>query len=311
MVAQYNEVFNGVQIGTGTWAWGDRIVWNFGNGFGETDIRELFLEAIANEATFFDTAEVYGQGKSETILGRLIKETGGNVRVATKLMPFPWRLGKRSLEKALNRSLSRLQLERVDLYQMHFPMPPVRVETWMDRMADLMDQGLVKAVGVSNYNLEQTRAAHQTLQKRGYRLASNQVEYHLLDRRIERNGVKEYCLSEGIKVIAYSPLAMGILTGKYSPENLPKGTRAAQYNPAYLKKVSPLLKTLARIGNDHEGKTAGQVVLNWLIMKDTLPIPGAKNLTQLQQNLGATGWTLSEEDIALLDELSTSVTGND
>ncbi len=305
---KFDQVFTGIEIGTGAWAWGDRMIWNFGNGYGEKDVREVFDAAVVNGATFFDTAEVYGQGKSETLLGQMIKETGASVRIATKMMPFPWRLGKNALRNALQGSLRRLQFNSVDLYQMHWPLKPVSIETWMNRMADLLDEGLIKAAGVSNYDLEKTQIAHNTLQKRGYRLASNQVEYHLLERQIEKNGVQAYCQSEGIKIIAYSPLAMGILTGKYTPEHPPRGTRAVQYNAAYLTKVAPLLKALSRIGNDHDAKTAGQIALNWLIQKGALPIPGAKNLSQLQQNLGATGWAISSDDINLLDELSLKVT---
>jgi aryl-alcohol dehydrogenase-like predicted oxidoreductase len=305
---KYDQVFEGIEIGTGAWSWGDRMIWNFGSGFNEKDVREVFEEAVAQKTVFFDTAEVYGQGKSETLIGQMIQDSGASVKIATKMMPFPWRLGKNALRNALQASLGRLQLSSVDLYQMHWPLKPVSVETWMQRMADLMDEGLIKAVGVSNYDLEKTRIAQQVLQKRGYRLASNQVEYHLLERTIENDGVMSYCQEQGIKIIAYSPLAMGILTGKYTPEHPPRGTRAVQYNPAYLSKVAPLLKTLSRIGNDHNAKTAGQVALNWLIRKGTLPIPGAKNLVQLQQNLGAVGWELSSEDMTLLDELSTKVT---
>jgi len=116
------------------------------------------------------------------------------------------------------------------------------VETWMNRMADLVEEGLIGGIGVSNYTLEQTVASNETLKKRGLKLASNQVEYHLLERRIESNGLMEYCNAEGIKLIAYSPMAMGVLTGKYTPENPPKGTRAAQYNREYLLKIQPLLK---------------------------------------------------------------------
>jgi len=107
-------------------------------------------------------------------------------------------------------------------------------------------------------------------------LASNQVEYHLLERRIEKNGLLERCNEQGIKIIAYSPLAMGILTGKYTPENPPSGVRASQYNRGFLEKVQPLIKNMKKMGMNHDGKTASQVALNWIICKGALPIPGAK-----------------------------------
>lgn len=302
------DIFTRIQLGIGTWAWGDKLVWGYGNSYSEADIREAFKVCVGGGVRFFDSAEVYGQGKAETILGELCAQEDEEFVIATKMMPFPWRLFHNSLKFALQNSLRRLRVNQVQLYQMHWPLPPVKVDTWMDRMAEVVDAGMVKAVGVSNYNLEQTITAHEALKKRGLRLASNQVEYHLLERRIEQNGLMEYCLEEGIKIIAYSPLAMGILTGKYTPENPPAGTRAAQYNRSYLEKIQPLIKTLTRIGNDADGKSAGQVAINWCIQKGTLPIPGVKNAAQAVQNLGAIGWQLDAEEMALLDEVSLAVT---
>lgn len=302
-----HQIFNGIEMGIGTWSWGDKLVWGYGDGYAENEIRQAFQECITNGVRFFDTAEIYGQGKSETILGELCAESGGDFTIATKMMPYPWRIRKNSLGLALKNSLKRLNMGKVALYQMHFPIPPIRVETWMNRMANLVEEGLIEAIGVSNYSLGQTVLAHEALKKRGLRLASNQVEYHLLDRQIETNGLMDYCRDEGIKIIAYSPLAMGILTGKYTPENPPRGTRAGQYNRGYLQKIQPFLKTMMRIGNEHEGKTAGQVALNWVIQKGALPIPGAKNAIQAAQNLGALGWQLKPDDMEMLDELSKSV----
>jgi aryl-alcohol dehydrogenase-like predicted oxidoreductase len=301
------KVFDGIEMGIGTWAWGDRMFWGYGDQYKEKDVEEAFNDGIANGITFFDTAETYGLGKSELILGKLIKKENKPIKIATKMMPYPWRLCKGSLKKALKDSLKRLDLDKVDLYQMHFPLKPISVNTWMERMADVVEEGLITSIGVSNYNLEQTRSAHETLKRRGYGLASNQMEYHLLNRKIETNGIKEYCQNEGIKIIAYSPLAMGVLTGKYTPENPPRGVRAGMYNRGLLERIQPLIRIMSRIGNEHEGKTAGQVALNWAIQKDTLPIPGAKNTNQMSQNLGALGWKLTPDEMEILDEVSMSV----
>jgi aryl-alcohol dehydrogenase-like predicted oxidoreductase len=145
------------------------------------------------------------------------------------------------------------------------------------------------------------------LKKHGINLASNQLEYHLLERRIEKNGLMEYCKQNGIKVIAYSPLAMGILSGKYTPENPPKGARVSQYSPGFLTRIQPLIKLLKRFGQDHEGKTASQVAINWVICKGALPIPGAKNAKQASENSGAIGWTLTNQEVEQLDEMSDSI----
>lgn len=297
-------VLDGVELGIGTWAWGDRLVWGYGNKYSANEVEETFHAAIDNGIRFFDTAEVYGQGKSEKFIGQLLPSVNEKVLIATKIMPYPWRLSKDALRKTLAASLKRLGLKKVDLYQMHWPLPPVSVERWMQQMSEVYEEGLISAVGVSNYNLELTKRSVEALQKKGISLVSNQVEYHLLERRIEKDGLLDYCKANGIKVIAYSPLAMGILSGKYTPDNPPKGTRAAHYNRALLEAIQPLIKLMKSIGLDHDGKTASQVALNWVICKGTLAIPGAKNINQVEQNAGAVGWHLTEVEVQKLDESS-------
>lgn len=307
---QRHPVFENISLGIGTWAWGDSLFWNYGRGYGEEDLRQVFQKSLAAGVRFFDTAEVYGQGKSETFLGRFIEESSAKVIVATKFMPFPWRLRRKSLIKALKKSLSRLGLPMVDLYQIHNNLPPVTVETWMEAMLEAVQAGLVGAVGVSNYDRQQTQRALDTLTSQGVPLASNQVEYHLLNRTIEKNGLLDQCREQGVTIIAYSPLAQGILSGKYSPEHLPGGVRRGRYGRRYLDQIQPLLRVMRKIGADREGKTPAQVALNWTICKGTLPIPGAKTPGQLEQNLGALDWKLTEEEIAQLDETSDQVIRN-
>lgn len=302
-----NAIFANIDIGVGTWAWGDRFVWGYGNKYKEEDVIQAFQESVKNNITFFDTAEVYGQGKSESFLGKLLPETLVPVKIATKMMPFPWRLGRHALLRALEKSLERLRLSKVDLYQIHWPIPPYPVEHWMEQMAEVHFKGLIGAIGVSNYDLEKTKRSVDSLKKVNLNLASNQVEYHLLERRIEKNGLMQYCQANSVKVIAYSPLAMGVLSGKYTPENPPKGARASQYSRDFLLKIQPLIKLLKRIGQDHDGKTASQVAINWVICKGALPIPGAKNAKQAVENAGSTGWRLGEGEIQELDEMSERV----
>ncbi|MHB8087918.1 MAG: aldo/keto reductase [Anaerolineaceae bacterium] len=301
------NILGGLELGIGTWAWGDRLVWGYGNQYSAKEVDETFHAAIDNGIRFFDTAEVYGQGKSEKFIGQLLPSVNEKVMIATKIMPYPWRLSKDALRKTLAASLKRLGLKKVDLYQMHWPMPPVSVESWMQQMSEVYEEGLISAIGVSNYNLELTKRSMDALQKKGIPLASNQVEYHLLERRIEKDGLVNFCNANDIKVIAYSPLAMGILSGKYTPENPPKGTRSAHYNRALLEAIQPLIKLMKGIGLDHEGKTASQVALNWVICKGALAIPGAKNITQVEQNAGAIGWHLTDEEVRKLDESSNAV----
>ncbi|MBN2390381.1 MAG: aldo/keto reductase [Anaerolineae bacterium] len=294
-------------MGIGTWAWGDSVMWGYGKSYNDADIQAAFDATVAAGINFFDTAEVYGLGRSERLLGGFIRETEQPVVVATKFMPFPFWLTKNALRRELRNSLKRLGMARVDLYQMHFPLPPVPIETWMDAMADAVEAELIRAVGVSNYDMKQMGRAHTALAKRGIPLASNQVFYSLLRRDPEFNGVAQLCKDLNVTLIAYSPLQKGILTGKYTPDNPPPGPRRNTYNREYLQKVQPLIEMLRDFGEAHGGKSPAQVALNWTICKGAVPIPGAKNTRQVLSNAGALGWRLTDDEVAALDELSLAV----
>jgi len=296
-------------VGVGTWAWGDRLIWGYGgSGYDDSDIQEAFDVSLDNGANWFDTAEVYGMGRSERFLGKFLPKTTREVLVATKFFPFPWRVRKEALLRSLKDSLNRLQLSQVDLYQIHAPLGRWSKPKYITALADAVSAGLTRAVGVSNFNLERTKLSNETLKAAGVPLASNQVEYSLFDRRIEKNGLLDYCLENDITVIAYSPLAKGMVTGKYGPENPPAGPRKRMYPPEKLQRAQPLIALLKEIGVDYE-KTPAQVALNWTICKGTVPIPGAKNAKQAVDNLGAMGWRLSPEAVSALDEASNVLAG--
>jgi len=290
-------------LGIGTWAWGDKIYWNYGKGYSEPDIKDAFRACISSGINFFDTAEIYGWGRSERFLGKFIRKYCADCVTATKFFPYPYRVTKASLRRALKKSLGRLGMKKVDLYQIHFPLPPVSIETWMGAMADAADAGLLSAVGVSNYNAKQMRMAHAALEKRGIALASNQVEYSLLHREPETNGVLDACGELGVTLIAYSPVAMGVLTGKYSPENPPRGIRRFLYGKKYLARIQPLVSLMREIGRK-SGKTPAQVAINWVMRKGAVPIPGVKNVRQAKENIGALGWSLASGEISELDSES-------
>lgn len=291
-------------LGIGTWAWGDRLFWGFGLGYGEADVQAAFQVSLAAGINFFDTAEAYGRGRSERLLGRFIRAADQSVVVATKFMPYPWRLRQGDLLRALQKSLDRLGLDQVDLYQIHWPFPFRSIETWMAGLADAVEAGLVRAVGVSNYNVEQMRRAHAALARRGVPLVSNQIEYSLLKRDPERNGLLDACRELDVTLIAYSPLAQGLLTGKYTPYDRPSGVRRFRYDRQRLTQAQPLVALLWQLGEAHGGKTPAQVALNWVICKGAVPIPGAKNAGQAQENVGALGWHLTDGQVAALDEIS-------
>ena len=299
-------------MGIGTWAWGDRIYWGYGRSYSEPEIKAAFEASRNAGINFFDTAEVYGQGHSERLLGQFIREffphDDANPIVATKFYPYPWRIWSGSLKLAFKGSLKRLQMEKVDLYQIHWPFPPVSIETWASALADIVEEGLARAVGVSNYNSSQMRRAHAVLIKRGVLLASNQVNYSLLNRKIEKNGLLKLCQELGISCIAYSPLAQGALTGKYSPQKPLSGIRGRIYSTKLLAQAEPLLRVMREIGRAHDGMTLSQVALNWVICKGAVPIPGVKNLQQANENIGALGWRLMEEEVLALDQASDRLT---
>jgi aryl-alcohol dehydrogenase-like predicted oxidoreductase len=295
-------------LGIGAWQWGDRFFWGYGQSYTDADLQAAFAETLKAGINFIDTAELYGPWTSERKLGEFIRSSAARKKVviATKFFPFPWRLRRGDLLRALRRSLQRLGLPQVDLYQTHWPSPPVPVETWMEAMADAVGDGLTRAVGVSNYSADQMRRSHDTLARRGIPLASNQVEYSLLHRLPERNGVLATCRELGVTPIAYSPIAKGILSGKYTPGRPPPGLRAMRYSREYLARAQPLIGLVKEIGEAHS-KTPSQVALNWLICKGAVPIPGAKNVRQAQDNAGALGWRLDEAEVAALDKASDSV----
>jgi aryl-alcohol dehydrogenase-like predicted oxidoreductase len=284
-------------LGVGTNDWGS-------NRQADPGLQPVFETALELGINFFDTAEIYGLGGSERTLGQFLPAGGQKVVITTKFFPMPWRLRKPSLEAALRESLRRLQVPRVDLYLIHFPIPPVAIETWMEALAEAVQAGLTQAVGVSNFNPEQMARAHAVLAKRGIPLACNQVEYSLLKRGPERNGLLSLCRALDVTLVAYRPVASGLLAGKYSLENPPQGWRKRLYNRQVLANLQPLLDLLGQLGNVNGGKTPTQVALNWLICKGALPIPGATKVEHVRENAGALGWRLADDEVAALDRAS-------
>ncbi len=298
------SVLDDVDVGVGTWSWGDKSMWGYGRHYGDADLKGAFDAAITSGMRLFDTAEIYGFGKSERLLGRFVRETGAAISVATKFFPYPWRVAPSQLLRALRGSLDRLGVARVDLYQTHWPLPPRSVVTWMEPMAQAVSEGLIKEVGVSNCSADQMRRAFDWLATRGIRLASNQVEYSLLKRDVETNGILDACRELNVRLIAYSPLAMGMLSGKYTPQAPPPGVRGVRYRRPLLSTLPALIGVLDDLGGAHGGKTRNQVALNWLVCKGALPIPGAKSAAHARDNAGAAGWRLTAEEVAALDAAS-------
>ncbi|NET00684.1 MAG: aldo/keto reductase [Sphaerospermopsis sp. SIO1G1] len=291
----------------GTWAWGDKLFWNYGDNYGEEQLKAAFDAAVAAGVTFFDTAEVYGLGLSERFLGMFMKQNPAQVQIATKLGPLPWRWDGKSVSEALTESLKRLQLERIELYQVHWPfLFLLSQETLMNTLADEVEKGRIGAIGVSNYSAEEMQTAHKILSARGIPLAVNQVRYSLLSRQIETNGILQTARDLDVTILAYSPLAQGLLTGKYTTDYKPTGARSIdpRFSQDGLNKIAPVLSALTKIGTKYE-RTPAQVALNWLIAQgNVIPIAGVKNAEQVKQNVGALDWQMTDEELGELEQIT-------
>ncbi len=288
-------------MGVGVMTWGGTTR-TYGGTRGRDAEADALETSLASGVNFFDTAEMYGRGASETRFGELAR--GKDLVVATKFAPLPGRTVG-SLSRALDRSLSRLGRPQMDLYQIHFHTPWMRSRPLMHRLADAAQAGKTRAVGVSNFSATQMREAHAVLEGRGVPLASNQIQYSLLHREPEVDGVLDACRELGVTLIAYMPLAMGALTGKYSAGRRPPDRIRRMISPFRgqgLQAAAPVLEQLRAIGGRY-GKTPGQVALRWLLEQGVVPIPGAKDAEQAADNAGAMTFRLTRDEI---DSLSTA-----
>jgi aryl-alcohol dehydrogenase-like predicted oxidoreductase len=294
------------RLGVGAMTWGEAhglARWHpakiaYGGAEGRSEETGAWEASIAAGVTLFDTAAMYAGGASERRLGELRNH---QALIATKF-PATIRATADDMPRQLADSLSRLQRDHVDLYQHHFPSRRVQIPRLMDLMADAVERGQVRAVGVSNYSAEQMREAHAALARRGVPLASNQVEYSLLHRQPETNGVLDACRELGVTLIAYQPLASGGLTGRYTVSNRPRGLRRFRtpFRRRDLAALEPITALLRQIGERY-GKTPGQVALRWLIENDiVLPIPGAKNRQQAAANAEALTFDITADEVDAL-----------
>jgi aryl-alcohol dehydrogenase-like predicted oxidoreductase len=288
------------EIGLGTIAWGDEK-YGFNESYRETDLKAAYSRARGAGINFFDTAEVYGykslkyEQSSEYILSRCALADEGDdddVVVGSKVFTIPWtnallgggfRLGKDALVQAGKDSVKRMN-RPMDLWSIHFPFPSFSQEVLMSALEESLDLGLTKAVGVSNYNKEQLEKAYDILDKRGIPLASNQIEYSILNRKPEKDGLLQSCKDRDVKVVAYSPL---------------KALKTTEIEEKYVI-MNKLCDFIGQVNSG--GKSSVSVMLNYCIAKGTIPIPGAKNAEQIKDFEDAMGWTLDEESLLTIDE---------
>ena len=270
----------------------------------------IIQAALDGGINWFDTAELYGFGRSEEGLSAGLKTAGiqnGEVVIETKW--FPILRTARNIPKTIHDRIRYLDGYSIDVYLVHQPWGFSSPEAEMDAMADLVEAGLIRHVGVSNFNAGQMRRAHAALKKRGLPLAVNQMEYSLINRKIESNGVLEVARELGITIVSYTPLGYGLLTGKYhhNPALLPQAVpfRRRTLTKA-LEPSRPLVEAMEEIGEKYNA-TPGQVALNWVIHfqgESVVTIPGATKVEHARQSAGAMQFKLSDDELTRLDELS-------
>lgn len=287
-------------IGLGTWQIGTSF-WGWGTEFGPKDVGEL-LEA-ANEVgiNFIDTAELYGQGESERQIGLSLSPVNSSFVIASKVSP--WHLNYKSVYEAACKSLERLAIPSIDLYQIHAPNPFMPIKATMRGMTRLLSEGKIAQVGVSNFSLKRWQRAELKL---GRSIVANQMEYSLL--RPGNYGHLHSMLDEEHCMIAYSPLGMGLLSGKYGKINKPLGSRRG--NPEFRFRnygnVKQLLDVVGKIAKSHSASIS-QISLAWVIAKDrVIAIPGAKSVAQIKENAQAADINLTQAEICDLNEASKS-----
>ena len=276
-------------------------------------MNQIIQAALDGGINWFDTAEMYGRGRSEQGLAQALQAADtpdDDIRIATKWFPILRTAG--NIPKTIVDRQRFLSPYTIDLYQIHQPYSFSSPESEMNAMADLVDGGIIRSVGVSNFSADRMRKAHAALEKRGYPLASNQVQYHLMDRSIEKNGILDAAEELGITIIAWGPLASGLLTGKFhhNPDVLaqtPVGRRNILRRN--LEKSRPLVDALTEIGEDYNASPS-QVALNWLIHShgDTVvAIPGASKVKHAQEGAGAMQFKLSQEEMERLELISQKI----
>jgi aryl-alcohol dehydrogenase-like predicted oxidoreductase len=260
-------------------------------GTNDGAVYETYQALLEAGVSFIDTAEVYGFGKSERLIGDCIRKDGRPVAVASKFAPFIARTSPRQLIGALDASLARLGLTSLELYYVHFPFPLTDLATFAEGLVEAVKSGKARQVGVSNFSGEQMRRIADILARSGVRLAANEVSYSLMNRKAETNGVLDACRELDVALVAYFPLASGRLT---TPADGGATDRAAV-----------LRRTLAEVAQAHQASVS-QVVLNWLLGRDphVIPIPGASKAAHARDNAAALRWRLTDDEFAAIDAAS-------
>jgi len=283
------------------------------NDMQQPQMDEIVQAALEGGINWFDTAEIYGRGRSERGLATALKHAGkadAEVRVATKWSPML--RTARNIPRTIGTRMANLDPYTIDLYYIHQPWGFSSPEDEMNAMADLVEAGKIRTIGVSNFNAGRMRRAAAALEKRGLKLAANQVQYSLVHREIESNGVLEAARELGVTIVAWGPLASGLLTGKFhrDPDALARTPFARRRRmQAQLQATEPLIQALERIGSRYEA-TPSQVALNWVIHnqgESVVAIPGASNVQHAREAARVMDFKLSPEELDELGQISREI----
>jgi aryl-alcohol dehydrogenase-like predicted oxidoreductase len=321
-------------MGNGTQAWGDKR-FGFGTAYNRDDLYAIYRMCLDSDLNFFDTSDTYGGGLSEELLGDFHRQDGRPVTIATKFTQAkPYDPNRNFSVKAVNtvleRSLKRLRVDTVDLYQVHYPPSRRSLDKYLDAMAATVKSGKAKAIGVSNFSTDYLRHSYDYLKSvHSIPLASSQVGFNLLHRQPETNGMLAACRELDVTILPILPLAEGVLTGKYRVGGREYGGQGATlfrgaslFEPGesffnamrskpyemHRDELEPLFEVMDEIAHAHDG-TVAQVALNWLIASDPLviPIPGAKSPSQVNSNAAALGWTMTTQEFTRLSQAESTI----
>jgi aryl-alcohol dehydrogenase-like predicted oxidoreductase len=307
-------------IGLGTWQFssGKGELGQYWPALSDSNTQAIVKAAIANSVNWFDTAESYGNGASEKNLSNalsVLDVARGTVKIADKWWPKNRQAS--SIVDSISERLDQLQGYPIDLYQIHWPESESWLRTEMKALAQLVDEGKVKSVGLCNYHRRDIKRAHRYLRRRGIPLASVQLHYNLAYRHSEKNDVLKMAKDLGMSVIAWSPLEQGLLSGKFHSQQNPdalKQLKQARLNmfgltPARITETQALINALETIAGKHNA-TAAQISLAWITQFHgnlMFAIPGANSAEQAQSNSAAMHISLTQTELAELDEVSSKL----
>ncbi|HHW23709.1 MAG TPA: aldo/keto reductase [Clostridiaceae bacterium] len=289
------------EVSLGCWVMGG----DYWGGADDNDSIGAIIEAVENGVNFIDTAEIYGRGRSEEIVGKALKGRRSKAVISSKV----WKTHMRydDVKKACEDSLRRMQTDYIDVYFIHYPNDEVDIGETMSAMLDLKKEGKIREIGLSNFSMTQMEEA---LKAGRYEVI--QPCYSLLWRFIEED-IVPYCIENNIGIVAYSPIAQGILTGKFTKDwEFKTGDNRKStplFQPGLFEECLSVADALKPYAQRH-GKTQGQVAINWVTSQPgiTSAIVGARNAAQMKENMGAAGWRLSRQELAEIDKIGRRVT---